>query len=100
MKVILLFLISLSVTFAAQAQSSLHSTIDKLALEINDEVIDWRRHFHENPELSNREFKTAETIATQLNKLGLKVDTGIALRVWSVYWTRANQVRQLDFGQT
>ena len=61
------------------AQSDLHSTIDKLALEINDDVIDWRRHFHENPELSNREFKTAEKIAEHLNKLGLKVDTGIAI---------------------
>jgi amidohydrolase len=45
---------------------------------IEQQVIDWRRHFHENPELSNREFKTAEAIATHLRSLGLEVQTGIA----------------------
>ena len=25
---------------------------------IESKVIEWRRHFHQNPELSNREFKT------------------------------------------
>ena len=79
MKVLLALFLSLSITLVMNAQSDLHSTIDKLALEINDDVIDWRRHFHENPELSNREFKTAEKIAEHLNKLGLKVDTGIAI---------------------
>ncbi len=53
--------------------------IEKLAAEVESEVIELRRHFHENPELSNREYKTAERIATELKKLGLKVDTGIAL---------------------
>lgn len=52
--------------------------IEKLASEVEAEVIQWRRHFHENPELSNREFKTAERIAEELRALGLKVDTGIA----------------------
>lgn len=53
--------------------------IEKLAAEVESEVIELRRHFHENPELSNREYQTAERIATELKKLGLKVDTGIAL---------------------
>ena len=56
--------------------------MDKKLLEditsIEQQVIDWRRHFHENPELSNREFKTAEAIATHLRALGLEVQTGIA----------------------
>ncbi|MFK7933705.1 MAG: amidohydrolase [Saprospiraceae bacterium] len=46
--------------------------------QIEKKVIEWRRDFHENPELSNREFKTAEKIAAHLNKLGLEVKTGIA----------------------
>ena len=46
--------------------------------EIEQKVIDWRRHFHQNPELSNREFKTAEVIAKHLKSLGLEVETGIA----------------------
>lgn len=41
-------------------------------------VIEWRRHFHQHPELSNREFETAATIAEHLEGLGLPVQTGVA----------------------
>lgn len=46
--------------------------------EVENKVIEWRRHFHQNPELSNREFKTAEKIAAHLKRLGLEVHQGIA----------------------
>ncbi len=46
--------------------------------KINPQVIKWRRHFHEHPELSNREFKTAEVVAGHLRRLGLEVRTGVA----------------------
>ena len=46
--------------------------------EINDKLIEWRRYFHENPELSNREFNTAKKIAEHLTSLGLEVKTGVA----------------------
>nr|WP_261376903.1 amidohydrolase [Gillisia sp. Hel_I_86] len=46
--------------------------------EIEPKVIEWRRDFHEHPELSNREFKTAEKIAKHLESLGLEVQTGVA----------------------
>jgi len=52
--------------------------VDEKADEIEDKVIEWRRHFHQNPELSNREFKTAEYIAKYLKDLGLEVQTGVA----------------------
>lgn len=42
------------------------------------EVVDRRHYFHQNPELSNREFKTAERIAAELRDMGLEVQTGIA----------------------
>ena len=45
---------------------------------IEEKVIEWRRDFHENPELSNREFKTAEKIADYLRSLGIETKTGIA----------------------
>ena len=45
---------------------------------IEEQVIEWRRYFHQNPELSNREFKTAEKIEQHLQSLGLEVQTGIA----------------------
>lgn len=60
------------------AQSDLTATADQKATKVESQVIDWRRHFHQNPELSNREFETAKKIAEILNDLGLKVDTGIA----------------------
>ena len=46
--------------------------------QIESKVIDWRHYFHENPELSNREFKTAETIAKHLKALGMEVKTNVA----------------------
>lgn len=60
------------------SQPALKSKIDKLADQIESKVIDWRRHFHQNPELSNREFKTAEKISAHLKSLGLEVQTGVA----------------------
>jgi amidohydrolase len=41
-------------------------------------VVVWRRDFHQNPELSNREFRTSKIVAEQLRKMGLEVRTGIA----------------------
>jgi len=52
--------------------------IEKLSTEIEKKVIEWRRHFHENPELSNREFNTAKYIAKHLKELGIKVQEGVA----------------------
>lgn len=46
--------------------------------QVESKVIDWRRHFHANPELSNREFKTAKIIAEHLRSLGMQVETGVA----------------------
>jgi len=62
----------------ASSQPSLKAKIDNLARAIEPKVIEWRRHFHQYPELSNREFKTAEKIAAHLKSLGLEVQTGVA----------------------
>ena len=45
---------------------------------IEEQVIEWRRDLHENPELSNREFETAKKIAAHLESLGIETTTGIA----------------------
>lgn len=60
------------------AQSSHYAKVAREADAIDAKVIKWRHHLHENPELSNREFKTAEYIAKHLNSLGIEVETGIA----------------------
>lgn len=55
------------------------SNIDPLVAEVEPKVIKWRRHIHQNPELSNREFKTAEMVAKHLRELGLEVEEKIAV---------------------
>ncbi|HEA22676.1 hypothetical protein LCGC14_1317200 [marine sediment metagenome] len=45
---------------------------------VADKIIEWRRDIHKNPELSNREFKTAEKITEHLKSLGIEVQTGVA----------------------
>ena len=58
--------------------SGIETQIDRLAAEIEDKVIEWRRDFHQHPELSNREFRTSERVADYMKELGLEVETGIA----------------------
>ncbi|MFE6099539.1 amidohydrolase [Streptomyces laurentii] len=58
---------------------SIHDVLDDGARRLADRVIAWRRHLHRNPELSNREEKTAAFVAEHLRALGLdEVRTGIA----------------------
>ena len=52
--------------------------INSLAIKYEKEMIELRHWFHQNAELSNREFKTADRIAEELKKIGLKPQTGVA----------------------
>ncbi|MCB0607981.1 MAG: amidohydrolase [Lewinellaceae bacterium] len=72
---VLAFLLS---AFAAQAQYLPGDPIADKAEAIEQKVIGWRHHIHENPELSNREFKTAEYVADHLRSLGIETKTGVA----------------------
>lgn len=60
------------------APDSLAKEIDRLAEKLEPQVIAWRRDFHQHPELSYCEFRTAQVIADHLRRLGLEVQTGIA----------------------
>lgn len=62
---------------AAVAQVPMESIVN-LSQSISDQVVAWRRDFHQHPELSNREFRTAEIVAAHLETLGMEVQTGIA----------------------
>jgi amidohydrolase len=56
-----------------------HDRIDQAAAEIEDQVIAWRRDIHQNPELGNREFRTAALVAAHLRSLGFdEVRTEVA----------------------
>lgn len=69
----LLLLLCCSATFA----QDISKTIEVKATAIQAKLVEWRRHFHEHPELGNREFKTAAYIVEQLKDLGLEIKTGV-----------------------
>jgi amidohydrolase len=77
MKKIIILLLLGQATFA-QVNSKLQAKLDQQAKEIEAKVIEWRRHFHQYPELSNRETKTGAYIAEHLKKLGLEVQYPVA----------------------
>jgi amidohydrolase len=52
--------------------------VSKKADSLQNQVVAWRRDFHEHPELGNREVRTSAIIAKHLQSLGLEVKTGIA----------------------
>jgi len=58
--------------------SSLDADIDSRAKQVESKVISWRRDIHQNPELGNRETRTAKLVADHLRGLGLDVKTGVA----------------------
>jgi amidohydrolase len=52
--------------------------VDLLITNQEKKVIEWRRHLHQYPELSNREFKTMAYICQQLDNIGIQYKKGIA----------------------
>ncbi len=89
--IVCLFIILAAVSNSSTAQSAIKPTttkplaiallkqqVDAKAEELDPKVIQWRRYLHENPELSNREFKTSEYVIAHLRKLGIETRVGIA----------------------
>lgn len=76
-KVILGLIVCLAGLPVAQAGIT-PEEIDQAAAEVQPQVVEWRRWFHQNPELSNREFNTSVRIAEILRGMGLEPRTGIA----------------------
>ena len=52
---------------------SLESAIAAAAERLESKVVAWRRDIHQNPELGNREFRTAKIVADHLRSLGIEV---------------------------
>lgn len=77
-KIFLLTFLSFNSLVFCQVNTKLQSKVDQQAIEIEQKVITWRRHFHQYPELSNREFKTAAYVAEHLKGLGLEIQTQVA----------------------
>ena len=62
---------------AQKKTSGLAERISLAANEIEPRCIEWRRDFHQNPELGNNEFRTAKIIADHLRSLGIDVKEGV-----------------------
>ena len=71
-------LIIMTLNLTVSKENNIYKKIESLSGKIENEVIRWRHHIHQNPELSNREFNTAKYVATHLKKLGLDVTENVA----------------------
>ena len=60
--------------FAVDMSAEINTATGKIL----PQVIEWRRHLHQFPELGNREFKTSAYIEKHLRGLGLEVRTKVA----------------------
>ncbi len=72
---------SILFVFSIQVSAQLDGLKKQIALEadaIEKQMIEWRRDFHEHPELGNREFRTSKIIAAHLKSLGLEVKENVA----------------------
>jgi amidohydrolase len=79
MKYAILLAVSIAtIQAAAQVNVKLQAKLDQQSKDIESKVIEWRRHFHQYPELSNRETKTGAYIAEHLKSLGLEVQYPVA----------------------
>lgn len=69
--------IVLCAAVAAQAGTA-NPAVDAAVHAAMPKVIEWRRDFHQHPELSNRETRTAGVVAEYLKSLGIEVHAGVA----------------------
>ena len=73
-KAALMTLAALPLGISASAQTDLNTAI---AADYDANLRDLFEHFHANPELSHREFKTAERLADEIGALGFEVTEGV-----------------------
>ncbi len=76
-KILFLSVLLTMVSFVVSAQN-FDKKINKLVAKTEKDVTEWRHWFHQNAELSNREFKTGDRIASILKEIGYEPQTGVA----------------------
>jgi amidohydrolase len=72
----LIFLIFMAFSISAD---ELKNQLERDLQGIMTKVVDWRHFFHENPELSNREFKTQAAIVEALKEMGLETNASYGI---------------------
>ena len=71
--------LTLILVFGSISADELKNQLEIDLQGVMTKVIDWRHHFHEYPELSNREFKTQESIVDALTEMGLEPNTDFGI---------------------
>ncbi len=79
LKTLSLFILTLYSTLTNAQIKDYSEVVSKKADKIEQKVIDWRHDIHQNPELGNREFRTAALVAKHLESLGLEVQTEVGI---------------------
>ena len=79
LKTLPLFLLLLCATFATAQNKDYSEAVSKKADQMEQKVIDWRHDIHQNPELGNREVRTAALVAEHLESLGIDVQTKVGV---------------------
>ncbi len=77
-KILVVFLILISHIPGHAQPKNKYAALDASADQVHDQMIGWRRDFHEHPELGNQEIRTSGIIAKFLQSLGMEVKTGVA----------------------
>jgi amidohydrolase len=75
---IALLMMEATMSTLAAAPAGLHARIDAAAAKVEQSVIACRRDIHQNPELGNREVRTAKIVADKLRTLGIEVQENVA----------------------
>jgi amidohydrolase len=70
--------LALALSLPAHADTAQRPEVTAAAKQLQQQVVEWRRDFHQHPELSNREARTAKVVADELRRMGLEPKTGIA----------------------
>jgi amidohydrolase len=75
--------VALAATFGASPARALPPSpvgprIDAALAANKAQLIEWRRHLHQNPELGNHEVETAKFVVERLRSFGLEPRTGVA----------------------
>ncbi len=74
----LLMLLALALDGSGQTPSTGAADLETSIASVEQEMLGWRRHLHQHPELSNREVETATFVAETLRSFGLEPRIGIA----------------------
>ncbi len=51
--------------------------LQKMAFDLKDQLVEWRRDFHMHPELGLNEFRTSKKVLEELTRLDIEVKSGI-----------------------